>query len=152
MVASSAGHGDLAATPERRFPPITAMAVVSMGLIVVGGLYVASYVPKSVPMAPAVILLAASAALLVVNVVTLSRIQSFAWNRFMQVFGWTLLAYAIIAGMIGYVFIADGTRGWVLGVLVGMLLIYAVDIPLLLAFSVARYEDPSAPARAPSGE
>jgi hypothetical protein len=117
------------------------MAVGSMALIIIGGIYVASYVPRSVPMAPPVALLACAVAVLAVNVVTLSRLQRFAWSRFFQVFRWTLLAYGVIAGMIGYVFVADGTRGGVLALLIGMLAVYAVDIPLLLAFSVARYEE-----------
>jgi hypothetical protein len=129
------------AAPERQFPPITQMAVVSMALVVIGGIYVASYVPKSVPLAPAVVLLVAAAAVLVANVISLSRVREFAWQRFFQVFQWSLLAYVVIAGMIGYVFVDDGTRGGVLALLIGMLVIYAVNIPLLLGFSVARYED-----------
>ncbi len=43
--------------------------------------------------------------------------------------------------MIGYAFIVDGTRGSLLLILIAMLLIFAVDIPMLLAFSVARYQE-----------
>jgi hypothetical protein len=42
--------------------------------------------------------------------------------------------------MIEYVFVADGTPGRPLLVLTLMLAIFAVDIPLILAFSVARYQ------------
>jgi hypothetical protein len=45
--------------------------------------------------------------------------------------------------MLEYVFVADHTRGGTLVVLTLMLLIYAVDIPVILAFSVARYQEPS---------
>ena len=76
-----------------------------------------------------------------VNVVTLSRVSPFAWRRFFQVFNWALLAYTVVAGMIGYAFVIDGTRGQVLAVLILMLVVFAVDIPLLFAFSVARYAE-----------
>ena len=112
-----------------------------MALIVVGGIYVASYVPRTVPLLPAVVLLAAAGVLVTVNVVILSRVSPFAWHRFFQVFGWALLAYMVIAGMIGYAFVTDGTRGQVLAVLILMLVVFAVDIPLLFAFSVARYAE-----------
>ena len=131
-----------AAGTERSFPPITELAVVALALIVVGGIYLASYVPRSVPLVPAVALLVLAAALLATNAYLLSRLRGFAWDRFLQVFKWTLLAYAITAGMIAYAFVTDGTRGSVLVVLLLMLVVYSVDIPLILAFSVARYAEP----------
>jgi hypothetical protein len=57
-----------------------------------------------------------------------------------------LLAYLIEAGMLEYVFVLDHTRGSVLVVLTLMLAIFAVTIPMLLAFTVARYQ-PVQPAR-----
>ena len=51
-----------------------------------------------------------------------------------------MLAYAIIAGMLEYVFVLDHTRGSILLVLTLMLAIFAINIPMLLAFSVARYQ------------
>ncbi len=141
MVAGDPAHAGPATIPERSFPPISELAVASMALVVIGGIYIASYVPRSVPLVPALCALAGAGLVLLANLVTLSRLRDFAWNRFFQVFRWALLAYAIIAGMIGYAFIVDGTRGSLLLVLVAMLLIFAVDIPLLLAFSVARYQE-----------
>jgi hypothetical protein len=138
--AQTAGH----TSTERPLPPIAELATGSLALIVVGGIYLAAYVPRTVPLLPAVVLLAASGVILVANVVMLRGIPEFAWHRFFQVFKWTLLAYVFIAGMIGYAFVTDGTRGSVLVVLLLMLVIFAVDIPLLLAFSVARYAEPDA--------
>jgi hypothetical protein len=135
--APEAGTG----AQELEFPPITEIAVGSMILVVIGGIYIASYVPRTVPLGLPVALLAGATLLLLANIVTLGRLTNFAWNVFFQVFGWTLLAYAVIAGMIGYVFVVDGVRGRLLVILVSMLLIYAVDIPMLLSFSVARYQD-----------
>jgi len=112
-----------------------------MALIVIGGIYMASHIPQSVPLLPAIVLLAAAGVLLVADVLILIRVRQFAWDRFSQVFRWALLAYVIIAGMIGYAFVVDGTKGRALAVLLLMLVVFAADIPLLLAFSVARYAE-----------
>jgi hypothetical protein len=73
-------------------------------------------------------------------VAALSRAREFAWGRFIQVGCWALLAYSVVAGMLEFVFVLDGTRGTMLVVLTLMLAFFAVDIPLILAFSVARSE------------
>jgi hypothetical protein len=100
----------------------------------------AAHMPKEVPLALPIALLAVGAALLAVNVVLLSRVRDFAWDKFRLVGGWSLAAYVVIAGMLEYVFIKDDTPNDPLLVLTGMLLVYAIDIPLLFGFSVARYQ------------
>ncbi len=130
-----------APAPERRLPPIAPLAVCSMALVVVGGIDLAAHIPGPAPLGPAVALLAAAGALLAGNVAVLARLREFAWDRFFQVGGWALLAYVVIAGMLEYVFVLDGTRGHLLVVLTLMLVVFAVDIPMLLAFSVARYQE-----------
>jgi hypothetical protein len=69
-------------------------------------------------------------------------VQDFAWDRFKQVAGWSLLAYAIIAGMIEYAFICDHTRGRQLAILTIMLALFMINVPILIAFTVARYARP----------
>lgn len=125
-----------------RLPPISEIAVVSMVLVVIGGIYMASNLPSKISLVPAYILLGAAVVLLIVDVVLLARIRPFAWEIFFRVAGWALLGYLVIAGMIGYAFIYDGTRGGPLALLVGMLLVFAVVVPLLLGFAVARYQAP----------
>ena len=130
--------------PEMRnqatLPPISEVAVVVIALVVAGGVYLAAYLPRRAPLGPAYAILAVAALLLLWNVVQLSRIKPFAWAVFRLVGGWALAAYIVIAGMLEYVFIFDHTRGAVLAILTAMLAIFAVDIPLLLGFSVARYQ------------
>jgi len=58
------------------------------------------------------------------------------------VFRWALLAYAISAGMIGFAFIKDHIRGAPLAVVLAMLVVFALDVPLIIAFTVARYSSP----------
>jgi uncharacterized membrane protein len=131
-----------AESSERRLPPVTQVAILTLSLIVAGGVYLAAKIPHHVSLAPAVGLLAAAAALLLANAVMLSRITPFAWRRFFQVGRWTLLAYAIITGMLEYVFIYDGVRGGTLAVLTGMLAVFTLNVPLVISFTVARYADP----------
>jgi hypothetical protein len=125
---------------DRQYPPITALAVASMILVVIGGIYLAAFIPDTPPLALPTALLYAAAAVLICNLALVARLREFAWGRFRKVGGWALLAYIVTAGMIEFVFVLDGTPGPILTLLTGMLVIYAVDIPLLLAFTVARYQ------------
>jgi hypothetical protein len=78
--------------------------------------------------------------LLLVNIALLSRIQGFAWDRFRQVAGWSLVAYIVIGGMIEYAFVYDHTRGTQLVILTCMLALFVLNVPVLIAFTVARYQ------------
>jgi hypothetical protein len=127
---------------ERRLPPVTEIGMLSLALIVAGGIYLSAHIPGDVPLAPAVILLVLSAALLVGNLVALSRVRGFPWRRFAEVARWALLAYAITAGMIEYVFLRNDLSGGPLVVLTLSLVVYAVHVPMLIGFTVARYDEP----------
>jgi hypothetical protein len=124
---------------ERRLPPVTEIGMLSLALIVAGGIYLSSHIPGHVPLAPAVVLLVVSALLLLGNLIALSRVQGFPWWRFFQVGRWALLAYAITAGMIEYVFLRNDLSGGPLVVLTASLVVYAVHVPMLIGFTVARY-------------
>jgi hypothetical protein len=113
--------------------------MLSLALIVAGGIYLSAHLPKHVPLTPAVVLLALSAALLVGNLVALSRVDDFAWDRFVDVGKWSLLAYAITAGLIEFSFLHNHLRGGALVVLTLSLVVYAVHVPMLIGFTVARY-------------
>jgi hypothetical protein len=126
-------------TEERRLPPVTEIGMLSLALIVAGGIYLSAHLPKHVPLTPAVVLLALSAALLVGNLVALSRVDDFAWDRFVDVGKWSLLAYAITAGLIEFSFLHNHLRGGALVVLTLSLVVYAVHVPMLIGFTVARY-------------
>ena len=127
---------------ERRFPPVTELAMASLALIVAGGIYLSSHLPRHVPLGPAVALLAASALLLAGNVIALARVKDFAWDRFFQVARWSMLAYLVIAGMIEYAFLRDHVSGGPLVVLTLSLVVFAVHVPMLVGFTVARYYEP----------
>lgn len=129
-------------TAEDSAPPVAPIAVGSLCLIVIGGIYLAAHIPGPVSLLPAYGLLVGAFLLMGVNVVLLRRLSHFAWPRFFQVGKWALLAYAISAGMLEYVFVLDKVPAAELLLLTLMLLVYAIDIPLILAFTVARYQAP----------
>jgi hypothetical protein len=126
---------------ERRLPPVTQIGMLSLALIVAGGIYLSANIPGHVPLAPAVILLALSALLLVGNLLALSRVPGFAWDRFVEIARYALLAYAVTAGLIEFAFLRNDLRGGPLVVLTLSLVVYAVHVPMLIGFTVARYHE-----------
>ncbi len=134
---------EVATVAERPLPPVTQLGMVSLSLIVAGGIYLSAHLPRHVPIGPAVALLAASTLLLALNIFALSRVPDFAWQRFFEVGKWSLLAYVVIAGMIEYVFLRDHVSGGALVVLTLSLAVFAVHVPMLVGFTVARYADPN---------
>jgi hypothetical protein len=112
---------------ERPGPKVTELGMLSIGLVAAGVIYLAAYLPRRAPLVPAVVLLA--------------RQPGFAWGRFSQVARWMLLAYVVVAGMLEFTFVYDHTRGAVLAVMTLLLATFTLNVPLLAAYTVARYED-----------
>jgi hypothetical protein len=127
---------------EQKLPPVTELAMASLTLIVAGGIYLSAHLPQHVSLTPAVVLLVGSILLLATNLFLLSRVRNFHWARFFQVAKWSLLAYVAIAGMIEYVFLRNHLRGGPLIVLTLSLVVFAIHVPTLVGFTVARYDQP----------
>ena len=127
---------------ERRLPPVTQIGMTSLALVVAGGIYLSAHLPHHVPLGPAVALLTASVLLLAGNLLALARVPDFPWGRFFDVAKWALIAYLIIAGMIEYSFLRDHISGGPLIVLTLSLLVFAVHVPILIGFTVARFYEP----------
>ena len=140
MTAPAHTESGAASLIDRRLPPVTEIGAASMIAIAAGVSYVAAYLPKHAPLGVAVALLGVAAALQLTNAFLLSRLKEFAWDRFFRVGGWALLAYAVIAGMIEYAFVFDKTRGTQLIVMTLMLALFMLNVPVLIAFTVARYQ------------
>ena len=119
---------------------VTELGMVSIALVAAGVIYVAAYLPDHAPLAPAIALLVLAVAVLAANAIWLATVPSFAWGRFKQVYGWMLLVYAVIAGMIEYAFVYDHTGGAVLVVMTCLLVTFVLNVPLIAAFTVARFE------------
>jgi hypothetical protein len=119
---------------------VTEIATGVLVLIVVGGIYMASYLPRHAPLGVPIGLLCGAGVLIAVDLVLLVRLKSFAWATFFKVWRWAILAYCVVAGMLEYVFVYDGTRGGVLVVLTLMLVVFASIVPTIIAFTVARFQ------------
>jgi hypothetical protein len=76
------------------------------------------------------------------NLAALARVKDFAWSQFFEVAKWALLAYTLIAGMIEYAFVRNHLSGGPLAILTLSLVVFAVHVPTLIGFTVARYYEP----------
>jgi hypothetical protein len=132
-------------------PPVGELGVAALICTLVAGIIVAAQVPNSDLLWPSVVLLVVSAVLLGTAAVLLARVKTFAWRTFFQVWQWAMLAYLVIAGMLEFVFVKDDTPGKMLVMLTLLLLSFALTVPLLLAFSVARFQEPGAHAEERQG-
>ncbi len=128
---------------KRPIPPVDKIALASLILVVIDGVYMASRLPRHAPMGIVVGLLAASGVFLVASCVALTRIKPFAWDKFFLVLRWVIVEYIVEAGMLEYVFTYDHVRGSMLVILTLALFIFASDIPIIMAFTVARFQNPS---------
>ena len=129
----------------RSLPPVITVGCAALVFAIAGVIYLSAQIPGHPSLIPAICLLAASAATVAGNVVALSRIPGFAWWMFWKVWPWAMLGYAIIAGMLMYIFIYDSIPARQLTLLLLTLAVFAVNIPVMLAFSVARFQPSSRP-------
>jgi hypothetical protein len=127
---------------DRKLPPVAETAVASICMMLIGGVYLAAKLPGHPGLVLPVALVIAGGALTVAALGMLSRIRPFAWPTFFLVLRWGLLAYLIIAGILELVFIRDHTPGSTMAVLTVTLFVFAVDVPTILAFTVARFAEP----------
>jgi hypothetical protein len=143
MSAASSPQPAAALGDEQRLPPVTQVAMCSLGLIVAAGIYLSAHLPEAVPLGPAIILLALSALLMVGNMIALTRVKDFPWDRFFSVAKWSALSYVVIAGLLLYVFVRNNVSGGELVILALSLLVFAIHVPILVGFTVARYAEPA---------
>ena len=122
------------------YPPAAGLATVSLALVVVGGVFMAAYFPTRPPLTLPIALVAVSAALLGSAILLLVRWRGFAWAAFSLVLRWALVAYVISAGMIEFSFVRNHAAGGPLVVVSLMLVLFAVDVPVIIAVTVARYQ------------
>ena len=124
-------------------PPIWECGVSALICVVISVIYLASYIPHTPNTIPAWTLLALGTALVLAQLVLLGSIDNFSRRDLHQVGAYSLAAYIVIGGMIEYVFVKNHTHGTELGLLTWGLALFVIDVPLILSFSVARYQSPS---------
>jgi membrane-bound acyltransferase YfiQ involved in biofilm formation len=117
--------------------------VATLIVVVAGGVYMTARAGRSLVWPIPLALLGVAAVLFVVNLVLLftrAHRATYRFDVFWRVGGWAFLAYLVIGGMLEYVFVLDHLRGSRLAVITGLLALFIVDVPLILAFTVARYQ------------
>ncbi len=126
---------------DRKLPPVVEVGMVGLAAAVTGGIILASQATDEDPsLTVATILMIVAAVCELASGVLAARIRPFAWDRFRQVYGWALVAYAIQAGMIEWSFAKNDTPAAPLTLLTIGLVVFATTVPLMIAFTVARYQ------------
>lgn len=141
-MSDTAHTAEVPTTVMRKLPPIAETALASMVLVIVGTIYLAANISNDPSLAIPVGLVVVAVVLLLAAIVVVSRVPDFAWRTFFVVARWALLGYLVIAGMIEFVFIRDSTPTAQLATLTAGLAVFVLDVTLILAFSVARYQPP----------
>ncbi len=123
------------------FPRAVETATLALACAVVGGIWLGSHAadPNASLTLPTVMLIAGGV-LLLVAVAMVARMKSFAWGTWVTVAKWALLAYVIESSMIVYAFVHNDVPGSTLAVVVGLIAIFALSVPFLIATTVARYD------------
>lgn len=128
-------------TPVGRvLPPVVQVSVASLVLAIIGGIYMAAYFPRRPPLGVPIALVVLSWLLLGTAGLMLAGKRDFGWRAFRLVGGWALAAYVLQAGMIGYAFVHNGASGAPLVVVILLLVVFAVSVPLMISFTVGRYQ------------
>ena len=125
----------------RPVPPVGWMTGGALLLVVIGGILMAAYAPRTAPLGIATALMLGGVLLMISAGVALRRAKGFAWRTFRKVFKWGSLAYGISAAMIEFAFVRDHMRGASLIVVSCMLVVFALSVPATIAFTVARFAD-----------
>jgi hypothetical protein len=126
---------------DRPYPPVAWLSTGALCLVIIGGILLASYAPRVAPKSVTFPLLGLAACLLLTSVIQLAQLKEFSRRTFANVFKWALLAYVITSGMIEFAFVRDHTRGSSLVLVTLMLVIFAISVPITIAFTVARYAE-----------
>jgi hypothetical protein len=106
----------------KKLPPVSEISVAILALVVAGGVYLAAHLPKHTSLLFTTFTVVAAGLLVLVA-------------------KWTLLAYAIFAAALEYIFFKDGVRGGVLALMSATIVIFAVNLPIHFGFTVARYAE-----------
>ena len=125
---------------ERKLPPINELCLGSLLFIIIDGIYIAAHLPNIPSMSIISLFLSLGGLLSIISCLLLARIKDFAWDKFFLVLRWMSLEYLVEAGMLEYIFVYDKVRGSMLLILTLALVVFAIDIPIIMSFTVARYQ------------
>jgi hypothetical protein len=126
------------ATPPRPLVPLFCQA--SLGFLVCAAIILAAQIPADRHLALPVAFDSTAWALFLVGVVLTTRVKFFAWRVLRLVASRHCLVEVVIGGMLEFVFIHDHMRATILTIFTSLLVVFAMDVALLIAFTVAQYQ------------
>jgi len=125
---------------ERKLRPVVGVAMAALTLAITGGILVVAQIGEEPDLVVPSVLMGAAIVLEIAAIVMLTAIRPFAWARFTQVFRWALLAYVLQSAIIEWSFIKNDVPGRPLAVLSIGLVVFSTAVPIMIAFTVARYQ------------
>ena len=124
-------------------PPVGILCQAALGASVLSAIVLAAQIPKLSDLTVPIGLAGLAWALFLVAGAMLTRVGPFAWGVFRMVAVRQLLVELVISGMLEFVFIFDHTPGNALAIFTALVVVFCLDVALLIAFSVARYQEPT---------
>ncbi len=125
---------------ERKVPPVVPIAMTALTLAIISGIVVVGQIGKEPALTLPAVFVIAAVILELVAVALAVTIRPFAWSLFLKVFKWTLLAYVLQSAIIQWAFIINDVPGRPLAVLTTGIVVFATVVPLMIAFTAARYQ------------
>lgn len=125
---------------ERRMPPVVGAGMAALTLAIIGGILLVSQIGAEEALTIPTVFIVAALVFEAVAIMLLPTIRPFAWWRFRQVFLVALCAYVVQSGIIGWSFIKNDVPSGPLTLLILGLVVFATIVPLMIAFTTARYQ------------
>lgn len=125
---------------DRKMPPVIGLCMAALTLAIIGGVLIASQIGTEPSLTLPRVLVVIALVVEVTAVAIMIRVRPFAWGLFRRVFGVALCAYVVQSGIIGWTFVKNDVPAAPFIVLTGGLVVFATIVPLMIAFTVARYQ------------
>ncbi|HTO01654.1 MAG TPA: hypothetical protein VL068_13375 [Microthrixaceae bacterium] len=126
---------------ERKVPPVVPVGMVGLTLAITGGILVVAQIGEKAALTIPTIFVIGAILLEIVAIGMATTIRPFAWVQFGKVFRWALLAYVLQSAIIEWSFIINDVPGRPLAVLTAGLVVFATVVPVMIAFTTARYQE-----------
>ncbi len=126
---------------DARRPPVGVACQVSLVLLVASAITLAAQIPNVRDLVGPVLLCAGAWVAFVIGASMLARVGPFSWRVFRLVASRQLLVELVIAGMLEFIFIRDHMPARILVVFSLLVAVFCLTVALLIAFTVARYQD-----------
>ncbi len=135
---------------DKNFPPCETFATLSLSFVVIGGITMAAYSPDTAPFTLSGTLLGIALLVFVINAFLIAKVFHEIKSVFIKVAKWMILVEVIVSGLLFYVFYLDGTRSTSLVILTAFLALFALNIPIIVGYTVAKSQLDNNFARVPT--